>query len=103
MNIKTLTALNLTEKLVLLNRDYKETPELIYDQVEDKEDFEGICAECYHQTHQKSAGDEGWTYCPGCETIEGTTYEITVLTDLKVAYNFNTKEWIEADDNIGME
>lgn len=103
MKISELAKLSLKEKLDFLNQNHTETPEVIYDQVENKEEFEGICADCFAQTHQKSLGDEGWTVCSGCGNVEQKTYEITVLTDLKVAYVFDTKQWIEADDNIGME
>jgi hypothetical protein len=32
-----------------------------------------VCCECGEITRQVTSGDEGWTYCDGCGTIEGST------------------------------
>lgn len=37
-----------------------------------------VCAECGEATTTKSAGDESWTYCEGCQQVEGQTMEITL-------------------------
>lgn len=37
-----------------------------------------VCAECGEATETKSAGDEFWTWCEGCQTVEGRTEEITM-------------------------
>ncbi len=37
-----------------------------------------VCKSCGEATEEKSIGDEGWTVCPGCKTIEGDTEEITL-------------------------
>lgn len=36
-----------------------------------------VCADCGEQVSGISAGDEGWTYCEGCNQVEGRTVEIT--------------------------
>ena len=37
-----------------------------------------VCADCGEQVSGISAGDEGWTYCEGCQQVEGRTLEITM-------------------------
>lgn len=36
-----------------------------------------VCSECMEQIEVKSAGDECWDYCEGCQQVEGNTEEIT--------------------------
>lgn len=94
----------LAERLTFLNQSYKENVTDIFTLFDsEKEEFEGICAECFGQTEQKTAGDEGWTVCPCCQTVEGKTYEITSIPSLDVAYNWNTKQWSQIDPNLGDE
>lgn len=51
------------------------TPNLID---ETEEDTIRVCSYCSEEIEIKSAGDESWDYCPGCEQIEGPTEEITI-------------------------
>jgi hypothetical protein len=38
-----------------------------------------VCGECWSgEIGEVSAGDEGWTVCRNCQTIEGPTEEITM-------------------------
>lgn len=36
-----------------------------------------VCSYCYEEIEYKSAGDESWSYCKGCNQVEGDTEEIT--------------------------
>lgn len=36
-----------------------------------------VCRDCYEEIQYKSAGDEIWNYCEGCNQVEGYTVEIT--------------------------
>lgn len=36
-----------------------------------------VCCDCGEATTGLSAGDESWTYCEGCQSIEPRTEEIT--------------------------
>ncbi len=35
-----------------------------------------VCADCYEEIDGKSAGDESWSWCEGCQQVEGDTLEI---------------------------
>ncbi len=86
-----------------LNKDYADKGADILDlfSESEREEYEGICAECYGQTEEKSRGDEGWTVCEGCQSVEGKTLEITVVPALGLAYNWTQDRWMVADDSIG--
>lgn len=91
--------------LKFLNKNYKDKPEDIlklFDE-KDKENFEGLCVECYGQTEQKRSGDEGVTWCESCQMTEGNTFEADVIEPLKVAYHYRNKCWIEKTDELGSE
>lgn len=36
-----------------------------------------FCGECESDEpiYEMTSGDEGWTYCPACQSVEGGTYE----------------------------
>lgn len=92
------------ELLDFLNKEYKGNSDVLDLFSEDqKEELEGVCSECYHQTHQRRSGDEGVTYCAGCETVEGKTCEMTIVQDLGIVYNWNTGSWMEDTGWIGSE
>ena len=106
MNKEKMNQLSTDELISALNQEYSVEPSAILDQFESSgevEHFDGICAECYGQTSQKSSGDEGVTVCPNCRSVEGKTYEISILKPLKVAYNWNLQFWLVASDDIGSE
>lgn len=37
-----------------------------------------VCAECREEIEGRSAGDESWSWCEGCQQVEGDTLEITM-------------------------
>lgn len=103
MTKSDLLALTKETALERLNKDYADKGSEILDLFSEaeREEYEGICAECYGQTEEKSSGDEGWTVCECCQTVEGKTLEITVVPALGLAYNWTQDCWIVADDSIG--
>ena len=36
-----------------------------------------VCKWCFEEIETKWYGDEGWSWCPGCEMIEPDTIDIT--------------------------
>lgn len=103
MTKSELLALTKEAALEVLNKSYADKGSEILDLFSDdeKEEYDAICAECYGQTEEKSSGDEGWTVCGSCQTVEGKTLEITVVPSLGLAYNWTQDTWIVADDTIG--
>lgn len=103
MTKNELMALSKESALELLNKSYADKGSEILNlfSEKEKEEYDAICAECYGQTEQKKSGDEGWTVCDSCQTVEGKTLEITVVSTLGLAYNWTQDCWIVADDSIG--
>lgn len=102
MTKSQLLLLSEEELLKVLNEDHQQNPKSILDLFE-IESYEGICAECSGQTHQKRAGDEGWTYCEGCQSVEGKTYEIDAVPALKVGFNYTLNKWQAVSESLGEE
>ncbi len=107
MTKEQLQKMNIQQILEVLNDKYEHNPEEILNlfNENEKEEYDGLCCECYGQTYQKSAGDEGWTVCDMCCSIEGDTFEADVITvlDQKIAYNYKSKHWFIATEDLGQE
>jgi hypothetical protein len=44
-----------------------------------KQDYVRFCLECGEgEVQEISLGDEGWSFCDNCQTVEGDSEEITV-------------------------
>jgi hypothetical protein len=37
-----------------------------------------VCLDCGGETQEQFCGDEGWTVCQDCGTVEGDTEEMTI-------------------------
>ena len=102
MNQETFLNLPKENLLEVLNSKHKANPVEVLSLFK-IEEYQGICAECGGQTHEKAAGDEGWTVCSCCGAVEGKTYEIDVIPELKVGFNYSLDRWTEVSDDIGQE
>jgi len=68
------------------------------------EEEDSLCAECDCPTEQRSAGDEGWTYCENCQSVEGKTYQADIIRSLNLAYRWSKTNsgWFLIEDGFGM-
>lgn len=103
MTKETLLKMDSNNLIQKLNKQYSEKPLKILDLFNnsEKEEFEGLCADCLFKTAQKKAFDESLTWCENCQSLEASTVEVTKIDTLKVAYNWKTKNWFVPSDDLG--
>lgn len=103
MKLEELNKIEINERLDLLNNNKDLNADIIFDQLDDREDFDDVCAECYAAVSGVGIGTEGVSVCSSCRTIEGKVLTVSMSPSLGLAYIYDTSTWIKYSEDIGGE